>query len=524
MVLVTLLLIYQFIALVTDITPYPFRSVLAVVVVISFLSGIYAIYLKLNRNNIEKASNFVFLQFSVDILTISWLIIITGGIESNLANAYVIVILLSALFLEKSTIYVLTVLCLAFYFLSLNANQYVFLPMERWGDISVNNDRIGQATLGQFVICFLTAMLSGFMQTAYRSSRKDLKAKEERIHSLMVMREKIVESLPSGLLICSASGTINFINTMGLKILQIQGDAIGRNAWEIFDLKPVSGQDKSKSGYLVRAERNLTVGGLKKVIGISYSAMDMDSGISGYMVVFQDLTKIKVLEEHKKLTDRMSAIGKVAAGVAHEIRNPLASISGSVQVLRELVPEGDEAAEDLAEIVSKETKRLNDILSQFLAYARPGSPPDFRLFNLANCVRNFVSLAANDSQLKTLALTTHFGAEEPLMYGDESKITQVFWNIVKNSYHACHGVGTVDFNCFLDKEDIVLKISDNGSGMTENQLNDLFTPFQSFRPEGMGLGMSIVYDIIQLHHGSIQAKSEVGLGTTIELKFTYHKE
>ena len=523
-VLVSLILIYQLLAIVLPFPVLPFTGALYTCLFVTALNIAYGWYLKhhLKGNRQGDSSNFVFFQLCVDILWVSVLVVMTGGIESNLRFAYLMMILLSAIFLEKLSIYVITVLTLSTYYLSLKFAS--LLGQEGgWSSPFDVPPQISEGMLGQFVLCFLTALLSAFMQTAYRSSRKKLDIKEQSIRSLRVIRKRIVESLPSGLMIFEEDGHLNFINEMGRRLLAKDKTELSRmNVWEAFDLNPTL-LPAGKGNSVSRMERPISVGGTRKTFGVSYCPIDLESGRHGHMVVFQDLTKIKLLEEHSRLADRMSAIGKVAAGVAHEIRNPLAAISGSIQVLKELIPE-DNTSKELADIVQKESSRLNDIISQFLAYARPGMPPNFVPFSLVHCLHDFVRLTRNDAEVKAIDLKTRFTAEDTMILGDQTKLIQVFWNLLRNSVRACRENPVIELACFVKDHDVVFTIEDNGIGMTEEQLADLFTPFQSFGNTGTGLGMSIVYDIVKMHHGHIDVRSEFGKGTRIDVVFSKYEE
>lgn len=519
-ILLSLTLGYQILSLVFPFPSMPFTDMLWVVGFLMLLNLSYTWYLLSRTSGQLQASNFIFFQLTTDILAVSLLVMLTGGVHSNFKFAYLIFILLSALFLEKIAIYALTIISLALYFFSLRLSQFLLddiYSLWYWSDV------IEKATVAQFVLCFLTALLSGFMQTTYRNSRQVLAKKDLHIHKLREIRRKIVETLPSGLMICEDDGAVTFINQVGRRLLNIAQDRIvAINAWTILGIesRPETIQHKPT----LRIERQLTISGTRKIIGISYTPMEQESGGQGYMLVFQDLTKFKMLEEHRSLNDRMTAIGQVAAGVAHEIRNPLAAISGSVQVLKELVPEG-EAAQELAGIVDKETKRLDNIISQFLAYAKPGIPAAFNPVRLDHCILDFHRLSQNDVRLKTLILELELSeGEQSLILADEGKLNQVFWNLASNSYYASEQGGIVIIGSFIRAESVVFFIEDFGKGMSEKQVKNLFTPFQSYSKSGTGLGMSVVYDIIKMHHGEISVKSRLQEGTRVEIIFSKYKE
>lgn len=520
---VSLLLLYQLLSLILKFPMMPFAEVFAICGGLSVLGLIYMWWLKRLPQQNEKTANFIVVQFAIDIFCIGLLVMITGGVDSDFRFAYLLVILLSALFLEKIVIYAITVLSLSSYYLALNFGTMLESPSWDYADFFGFSPILGTAMLAQFVLCFITALVSAFIQSVYITARKDILKKEKSIRSLRIIREKIVEGISSGLMMCSKTGEIIFVNQMGEKLLQQSEEELqGQNAREVFSFQ--WSEDTSTDLRLRRVQRKVRVGDIDRTFGISLTSLELEWGEPGYLLVFQDLTQIKLLEEQQKLAERMSSIGKMAAGVAHEIRNPLAAISGSTQVLKELIPPGDETAEELASIVGKETKRLNEIISQFLAYARPGPPPSLMPINLAQLTEDFLSLQNNDSALGSLA--THFEYEETdlVILGDEAKLTQVLWNLFRNAYNASEKGSRIEILCGSYDQHVILSIRDFGVGMSEEQLKDLFTPFMSFKGRGFGLGMSIVYDIIQAHGGEIKVTSEENKGTEVTLTFPRYQE
>ncbi len=520
LVLMCLLLVYQLLAAVAGFPVIRFSMVLGCVIGVSILTVIYMVVFHRFRGVRTNYYSFVLTQFFFDILLVRVLGAVSGGEASLFRFAYLMIIVLSATFLDKIAIYVIMILSLSAWYLTLSIT-----PLQMDGSVfDQSADLFSPAgysvLLGQTLFCFLTTLLSGFMQSAYRSSQSALRMQLQRIRSLRETRKKIVESLPSGLITCGPDGRIDYVNLMGQRILGKNAEALQQKiVWDLLDISPPEGDSETQ----VRVERRFSMGTTKKELGITFRPLEMESGLGGYLIVFQDLTKIKLLEAHKLLKDKMAAIGKVAAGVAHEIRNPLASISGSIQVLKELMPEDPDAAA-LADIVAHETNRLNEIISQFLAYARPGAPPQFEPFDLTELVRSFAKLARNDVQMKSLTIETICPEQPCRMFGDQHKLTQVFWNILRNSFHACKDEPKVEMGCRVVEEDVVFYLKDNGIGMSEEQLKDLFTPFQSFSRTGMGLGMSIVFDIVQMHHGKISVQSSPGEGTMVTLRFKRYEE
>ncbi|CAM2008510.1 two-component system sensor histidine kinase NtrB [Acanthopleuribacter pedis] len=530
-VLGSMILLYQILALVFQFPLLSFRPIVIMVSLISALSLAYVIYLArlLDRRRFlldlkEEESRFslngfVLVQFLIDLIIVSLLVYYEGVVDSSFRFAYLAVILVSAVFLDKFSIYAIMVCSLSMYYVTLVLMFYPKVSHLMELDPLFLARSINPYITGQVVLCFFTALLSGFLQTSYRNARGVLLEKDRNIRSLRHMRRKIVESLPGGLLICDLDGHITFVNGVGMRLLGLDPSQTDSsvNVWASFGLAESVVEEIDLNRPPLRTECLIQVGGIQRTLGVTLSSLEFESGNRGYLFVFQDLTKIKMLEEDKRLMDRMSAVGKMAAGVAHEIRNPLAAISGSIQVLREFLPQ-EETAHELAEIVDKETRRLNDTISAFLNYARPGTPALLKKLDLCHVLRDFFLLLENDGQYAHLALELSVGQGDFSVLADEGKLNQVLWNLVRNSAKAAGENGRIILECDLIGHEVRCAVRDNGIGMTEDQVNELFTPFRSFS-NGTGLGMSVVYEIMQAHKGRIKVDSEPGRGTTVSLLF-----
>jgi two-component system sensor histidine kinase PilS (NtrC family) len=212
----------------------------------------------------------------------------------------------------------------------------------------------------------------------------------------------------------------------------------------------------------------------------------------------------------------MAALGEMAAGVAHELRNPLASLSGSVQVLqRDLRPRGE--AGELMEIVVKETKRLDGIIRDFLLFAKPGRfhPAPVDLAPLL--VETLSLLEHSDERRADHRILTEVGSEPVPAYVDANRIKQVFWNLAKNALKAMPQGGTLRARARGGPDGAQVSFADSGVGMSDEEVAKSFQPFHSSFEGGSGLGLSIVYRIVQEHGGRIQVQSRPGAGTTVTL-------
>ncbi len=265
-------------------------------------------------------------------------------------------------------------------------------------------------------------------------------------------------------------------------------------------------------------------GGNTLIIGFNAVPFtDVNDEIIGVIIIFQDLTRIKRMEEALKRADRLAAMGELSARIAHEIRNPLASISGSVQLIAQ--GEGVNSQDrKLLEIVIRETDRLNGLIRDFLAYARPGQPAKGRV-SLHQMFSDLIVLMAGDPRF--IGVTIENGCPRHLMVnGDHDQLQQVFWNLLVNAAEAMPEGGAIHIlvelisssDSGMQLGDVVrIEIRDTGRGMTSEEIHKVFEPFFTTKPGGTGLGLATVYRIIESHDGTIFVDSCVGKGTTFTM-------
>jgi len=223
------------------------------------------------------------------------------------------------------------------------------------------------------------------------------------------------------------------------------------------------------------------------------------------------------LEETSRRQDRLAAIGRMAASIAHEIRNPLAAMRGSIQMLRSEVA-ADSSEAELMEIILRESDRLNQIITDFLSYARPRSLVQGRV-DVGDLLHQTFSLLKHSPEINTnQVVETEVPEERLFANADEGQLKQVFWNLARNALQAMPQGGTLRATLAKNSNGrLLLAFSDTGRGMTPDQVERLFEPFSS-TTGGTGLGLSIVYQIIRDHGGTINVRSLVGQGTTITVE------
>jgi two-component system sensor histidine kinase PilS (NtrC family) len=262
----------------------------------------------------------------------------------------------------------------------------------------------------------------------------------------------------------------------------------------------------------------LTPNGLALRLGFSIAPLFTEEGeTKGMVITFQDLTDVRALEETSRRQDRLAAVGRLAASIAHEIRNPLAAMRGSIQMLRSEMDANTEQAQ-LMEIILRESDRLNKIVADYLNYARP-RPAELNDVDVSKLVRETLKLMRNSAELtERHILEEDLPSRPATVTGDAEQLKQVCWNVARNALQAMPDGGTFRIGLTeIEGNRVRLSFTDTGRGMTPEQVERLFEPFTS-TTGGTGLGLSIVYQIIRDHNGTINLRSRQGAGTTITIE------
>ena len=319
-----------------------------------------------------------------------------------------------------------------------------------------------------------------------------------------------------------------FANPAAFQILQTNlANLLGRHITDLgfFSIDEWNeARERLSGGAVVRNEKNFFVDDAMRSIGYAATSLStLEGKPAGYTLIFQDLTEMKKLESELRLKDRMAAVGELSAGIAHEIRNPLAAIAGSVQVLKgssSLSPQ----EQRLMSIVLKESERLNKSIADFLRFVRPQEKLSVQ-FDVAASLSETLELFANSPELREDHKIER--AIEPQSFnlvGDADQIRQVFWNLARNAVQAMPTGGRLAVRTYVDDHAYNIVFTDSGRGMSEGDLARLFQPFRTNFPSGTGLGMAISYRIVQEHGGRIDVASREGSGTTITVSLPCKRE
>jgi two-component system, NtrC family, sensor histidine kinase PilS len=493
---------------------------LGLLTIVACLTIAYSLIFRLSKTILAQAR----FQIAIDILLVTWLVWNFAVIQSPYIALYIVIIAISSLFLGPRGALVTSVACAAAFTACIVALAGLLGPTPSTnlvgGSISETIQWIGLFDVAFLVVGLLSARL------AERQSRSDVRllAAKQSLANLRALHERIIASIRSGLVTTDLGGRIYTFNAAAEEITgYAERDIRGEHASMLFgDLKEHIARSLralENGEASPRFETNCrTSEGMRLRLGYSISPLSSEAGeTTGIVITFQDLTQVRTLEETSRRQDRLAAIGRMAASIAHEIRNPLAAMRGSIQMLRSEV-DNDSSQAELMEIILRESDRLNRIITDFLSYARPRSLKQARvdvgdlLHQTFALMRHSPEIGANQS------ITEELPAEPIFAEADEGQLKQVFWNLARNALQAMPQGGTLSATLEKNSDNrLRIAFADTGRGMSPDQVEHLFEPFSS-TTGGTGLGLSIVYQIIRDHGGTINVRSLEGQGTTIMIE------
>jgi len=346
--------------------------------------------------------------------------------------------------------------------------------------------------------------------------------------------EDIIDSIEEGIVVFDRVGVITLFNQLAEKIT-----GISKKKALSFEMKEVFADNPH---VVEQVEKTLTTGQVfsdydgcivkrnGSVIPVSLTTspvLNRNGETKGITLLVRDISRIKALEEDVRRSDSLASVGVLAAGLAHEIKNPLGGIKGAAQLLQMEI-EADEELKSYTEVIIKESERVSNLLEDLLDFSNP-KKLNLRQINIYEVLHSVVALVSRSEEGKEVNFTAEYDPSIPLIPGDSEKLAQVFINIIKNGCEAMDGAGEMKISTrvitdFLvhGKEGsfskmIAIDVADSGKGMCEEEVKQLFTPFFTRKKGGTGLGLSVSHRIIKEHRGTVNVKSEEGKGSVFSV-------
>jgi two-component system, NtrC family, sensor histidine kinase PilS len=454
------------------------------------------------------------LQVSFDLAVITALVYASGAWDSYFISLYLLVILMGSLLFARLGVFALAGCSFLLLAVVVELSYYGWIPRSAG---SLPDTRTLETWLASNAFAFFAvAYLGSLLAQAIRSKGAELREKSEELRDLQAFNHDIIESMRGGLLTTDLDGRILLVNRSGAEIMG-RGFGLLRNeriAEISHELWPVELDDRGIPVALRKEIEFVTPAGAKRYLGFSISPLRTGQDeASGYVFNFQDLTELKRLEREVVTKERMAALGRLSAAIAHEIRQPLTAMTGALKELARFAPL-DEDDKRLVQIVSRESQRLNQIISEFLDYSRERRF-SFSDLDVASVLDETLLLIerGNDVSGKH-RVEKSFARRGVRARADRDGIKQVFWNLCNNALRAMPDGGVLSVALDADDDWVRISISDNGVGFDPQQSAQLFEPFQSGFPGGTGLGLAIVYQIVQAHGGRVRAQAEQSSGAT----------
>lgn len=501
----------------------PTQYIIIIGIGLSYLMTIfYLLAVKYNTSYRFQA----FMQLLGDVLFWSSLIYIHGGLHSPFTFLYVLSIIFGAILLGRWGAYSVGGLSVFFFIMVIMLEKHeIFhrrLVLEPSFQALWDLAEIHHMFL-TFSMLIFSAVLSAYLANILREREKALQMEKLGRRMQRAVNQSIIHGISTGFVFIDMQGTITFINTAAEQMLDIEPVAVrGKALADIFpEVLPYVQKELSGKTWQHYAEIEIQHDDKPSLsYSVAFSPLKRPNGArAGSIVHIRDISEIKQLKQKAFHNEKMAAVGELAAGIAHEIRNPLASISGSIQMLQ-----GELAIDDdmnrLMDIVRKEALRLNTLINDFLSYANP-KPPKLKQVDIPYLLEDVHRLIEMDDAYEGIRLEIRKKTRQPYVLGDEGQLRQILWNILKNCADAVKEVarplirielkeGVIDPD--WKEETLVLDIEDNGKGMDRTTHEKIFDPFFTTKHSGTGLGMSIVYQVVQAHNGYIEVNSKQGEG------------
>src|SRR5579884_4234951 len=461
------------------------------------------------------------LQVLTDLVLATAVVYVTGGIDTSFNFLYPLIIIVASILLPRWWAYLTAALAFIGFGAAVELPFFGFIPSYSATRPDLNSPQ--QLNSLQLVIVInlfaflLIAALSSTLVAKLRQVDSELQGTSGALLDLQALHANVIYSMSDGLITTDLEGRVTLLNRAGELLLGCTMPSVsGQPVYELFR-DPLPQTDSS----IVHGEvRGITPGGEHRTFRITAAPLQTaDRGLVGYVYSFGDLTEIRRLEHEVRMRDRLAAVGRMAAGIAHEIRNPLSSIAGSINVLSQVTALNDDQ-QTLVDIITRESTRLNSIISDFLVYSREKSFK-FSRMDVIPLMEDALVLLSNRSQTQDLRIVREYALPEAFVAADPDRLKQVFWNLLENAVRAMKGKGVITVSVRVEGDFLRIGIRDTGPGIPLQLTEKIFEPFQSQFEGGTGLGLAIVYQIVQAHGAKIYVQSTLGEGAEFILEMLH---
>ena len=488
--------------------PVPVRSFVQLIALWYTLAIFYVIL----RRWVPLARWHAPLQIACDLLLVTGVVYATGMQDSYFVSLYLLAILMASVLFSRRGVFIVAGFAFVLLGGALELISYGVFP--RTANSMPTLRMLDSWLASNFFAFFAVAYLGSLLAQTLRKKGVELEAKSEELKDLQTFNQDIIESMRGGLLTTDMEGRILVMNRAGA---EITGSVLGLHRGEkISDMIPgfwPVEHDAQGNPLAARKEIEYKTGdGVTRFLGLSISPLRTAQNQNmGFVYNFQDLTELKRLEREVVTTERMAALGRLSAAIAHEIRQPLTAMTGALKELARLAPL-DEDDKKLVHIVSRESQRLNQIITDFLDYSRVKTY-HFADIDVVPLIEETLLLLEHDGNtVGKLRIVRQFKIRSLRARADRDALKQVFWNLCNNALRAMPAGGVLTVTISADENWAQIQISDTGIGLDPAQATRIFEPFQSGFTGGTGLGLAVVYQILQAHRGRIRVEAQKGAG------------
>ena len=508
--------------------------------IIYFLTLCYALFL----NRIKRRALFAYVQLVFDVLFVTALIYVTGGIESIFSFMYILTIINAAIMLYRRGGLLIASVSSICYGSLLDLQYFNILHPFYTRATELATYSIGYffyTLLMNIAAFYVVALLSSYLAEELRRSSVKLKAKQYDLDQLELLHRNIVQSMSTGLITLNDRLKITYVNPAAELICGSGSGALeGSYIGDIFPkIVPHLSLSVGGDGNIDSAHRQRRIDvdferqdGTKLHLGFAHSVLrDPGGDEMGLILIFQDLTEFRQMQEQVRRMDRLAVAGELAAGIAHEIKNPLASLSGSIQMLRDEVEFGP-MQQRLMDITMREAERLNALVNEFLLFSRPEKAVD-QSVDVNEVIKNTLEMMKNSPELSRPIRIEKNLTDNLWVYIDAQRLQQVIWNLVLNAVQGMKNSGRLTITTAIrtnqsgadNKHELAeISIADTGPGILPENQGKVFDPFFTTKDQGTGLGLTIVHRIVEDYGGEIFLESDGRSGTTFTLHLPLAEE